>query len=259
MGFETFVVSAAVALFFGMLLCFEAGRRLGRKRLARDPDGVESGSGPVEAAVFGLLGLLLAFTFSGAADRFEGRRHLITEEANNIGTAYLRLDLLPAATQPALRDLFRSYVDTRITTYHDAADEAMTRSQVAKAHALQDEIWQQSVAATQQPGVPTSAGMLLLPALNAMIDITTTRVVSQDNHPPRVIFYLLGALSLVSSLLAGYVMCSTKVRSWFYMLTFSFTMSFTLFVIFDLEYPRFGIIRIDSADQTLIDLRESMK
>jgi Protein of unknown function (DUF4239) len=259
MGFEAIVVAAAVTLFFGMLLCFEAGRRLGRRRLARDADGVNRGSGPVEAAVFGLLGLLLAFTFSGAADRFEERRHLITEETNNIGTAYLRLDLLPADAQPALRDLFRAYVDARVIVYRDAADEELTQSRLAKSAGLQQQIWTQSVAAAQRADASPTAGKLLLPALNAMIDITTTRAVARQNHPPRVIFYLLAALSLVSSLLVGYVMCSTAVRSWFYMLTFAFTMSFTLFVIFELEYPRYGVIRIDSADQVLVDLRESMQ
>ena len=60
------------------------------------------------------LGLLIAFTFSGATSRFEARRHLLTEEANAIGTAYLRLDLLPATAQPELRRMMRAYVDARM-------------------------------------------------------------------------------------------------------------------------------------------------
>ncbi len=82
---------SAVGLFLGMLMLFETGRCVGKKRLMRDPDSAATGAGPAEAAVFGLLGLLLAFTFSGATSRFEVRRHLITEEANAIGTAYLRI------------------------------------------------------------------------------------------------------------------------------------------------------------------------
>lgn len=101
--------------------------------------------------------------------------------------------------------------------------------------------------------------MLLLPALNAMIDMTTTRAVAMQNHPPRVIFVLLAALSLVSALLAGYVMCSTTVRSWFYMLLFAATMSVTFFVILDLEYPRFGLFRVDEADQAFVELRNLVR
>ena len=104
-----------------------------------------------------------------------------------------------------------------------------------------------------------SAPILLLPALNAMIDITTTRSVAMQNHPPRVIFFLLAGLSLISALLVGYVMSGAVVRSWFYMLIVAATMSLTLYVILDLEYPRLGLIRIDAADQTLIDLRRLMR
>src|SRR6185503_8225075 len=93
----------AGALFLAMPLLLETGRRLGIRRLAQEPQGAGQSFGVVEGAVFSLLGLLIAFTFSGAAARSDTRRELIIQEANNIGTAYLRLDLLPAAAQPALR------------------------------------------------------------------------------------------------------------------------------------------------------------
>src|SRR6476469_4199228 len=108
---------SVVFVFIGMLACAEMGRRLGLGHLAREPKKLAEGAGAAEAAVFGLLGLLIAFTFSGAASRFEDRRHLVTEEANAIGTAYLRVDLLPADAQPELRRLFRRYTDVRASTY----------------------------------------------------------------------------------------------------------------------------------------------
>jgi hypothetical protein len=249
----------AGSLFLGMLLLFEMGRRLGIARRRRDPDGVDKGSGPVEAAVFGLLGLLLAFTFSGAASRFEDRRHLITEEANAIGTAYLRIDLLPPDTQSAIRQLFARYLITRTDIYRGAEDVTATRARSSETASIQSEIWSKAVSASQRPDAATDAAKLLLPALNAMIDITTTRAVARQNHPPRIIFVLLAVLSLVSALLAGYVMCSAAVRSWFYMLLFSATMIATFFVILDLEYPRFGLIRIDEADEVLVELRNLVR
>jgi len=72
-----------------------------------DPEAIKSGSGAIEGAVFGLMGLLIAFTFFGAAARFDTRRAMVIEEANNIGTAWLRLDLLPVSAQPPLREKFR--------------------------------------------------------------------------------------------------------------------------------------------------------
>jgi hypothetical protein len=235
------------------------GRRFGIARRRRDPDGVDKGSGPMEAAVFGLLGLLLAFTFSGAASRFEDRRHLITEEANAIGTAYLRIDLLPPDTQSAIRQLFARYLITRTDIYRDAEDVTATKARTSETASIQRQIWSMAVSASQRPDAATDAAKLLLPALNSMIDITTTRAVATQNHPPRIIFFLLAALSLVSALLAGYVMCSTAVRSWFYMLMFSATMTATFFVILDLEYPRFGLIRIDEADKVLVELRNLVR
>ena len=208
--------------------------------------------------MFGLLGLLLAFTFSGAGSRFEERRHLITEEANAIGTAYLRIDMLPSDAQPELRQLFTRYLDTRLSVYRNVTDTSATSALTAETGAIQAQIWSKSVSAAQRPDAPAPAAILLLPALNAMIDITTTRSVAMQNHPPQVVFVLLVVISLVSSLLVGYVTCGTLVRSWFYMLLFAGTISVTFLVIIDLEYPRFGLIRIDAADQVMVELRRQI-
>lgn len=245
----------AGSLFIGMLLLFEVGRQFGVGRRKRDPQSAEKGSGPVETAVFGLLGLLLAFAFSGAATRFEARRHLITEEANAIGTAYLRIDLLPPESQAAIRQLFVRYLDTRVAIYQNAEDEAAMKAKTSETAELQSQLWSKTVAASQQSDAKAQAAMLLLPAMNAMIDITTTRAVAMQNHPPRVIFVLLAALSLLSALLAGNTMCGIAGRSWFYMILFAAPMSVTFYVILELEYPRYGLIRVDEADQVLIDLR----
>jgi hypothetical protein len=95
-----YVLLFALGLFLGMLMVLEIGRRIGARRLAEDPKGAEAGVGTVEGAIFALLGLLIAFTFSGAASRFDTRRQLVIEETNDIGTAYLQLDLLPVDAQP---------------------------------------------------------------------------------------------------------------------------------------------------------------
>ena len=254
-----YVLLFALGLFLGMLVLLEVGRRIGARRLAEDPTGAEAGVGSVEGAVFALLGLLIAFTFAGAASRFDTRRQLIIEETNDIGTAYLRLDLLPVDAQPALREKFRAYVDTRLEIYRKIPDMAAAKEEMAKANRLQLEIWRQSVAASRAQGAAAAAPMLLLPALNAMIDITTTRTMAAQIHPPVVIFALLFGLALASSLLVGYGMASSKARNWLHMLGLAFVMAVSVYVILDIEYPRLGFIRVDSFDQALVELRESMK
>src|SRR6186997_1772868 len=112
MSFIISSIAFAVAMFVGMLGFAEVGRRIARSRASRDPDGAWQGTGIVDGAMFGLFGLVIAFTFSGAASRLDARRNLIVEEVNAIGTAYLRLDVLPAETQPGLRESFRRYLDS---------------------------------------------------------------------------------------------------------------------------------------------------
>lgn len=211
MSYILFVVLCTLSLFLGMLLLLEVGRRLGIRRRAYDAESVAAGSRVVEGAVFGLLGLLMAFTFSGAAARFDSRRQLIVEETNAIGTAYLRLGLLPPAAQPALRERFRQYVEARMAVYRKLPDIAAAQAEKTRVTQIQGDIWRQAVAACQEAGAPY-ATMLLLPALNAMLDITTTRTLMTRMHPPTIIFIMLFGLALASALLAGYSTAGTRSR-----------------------------------------------
>lgn len=248
----------AAGVFVGMLLLLEVGRRIGRWRAARDPDAPRAEVGAMDGAVFALLGLLIAFTFSGAASRWDTRRQLLVEEANAISTAYLRLDVLPPDAQPALREQFRQYVDARLAAYRSLPDVAAAKAELARSVKLQGEIWAQAVAACRSEG-SQPARMLVLPALNAMIDITTTRTVAAQTHPPSVVYAMLVVLMLVSSLLAGHRMAEGKRRSWIHIVGFALTMALALYVIVDLEFPRLGLVRLDAYDQLLVDVRESMK
>lgn len=166
---------------------------------------------------------------------------------------------MPPGAKPEIRELFRRYLETRIVIYSDAANEDLTTARLNETLTLQDQIWEKSLVAVSQPDALPSAAMLFLNSLNDMFDITSTRAAAMENHPPAVIFMLLVMLSLLASMLAGYVLCVSKGRNWFYMLLFTTTISLTLYVIVDMEYPRYGLIRVDSADQTLMDLRAVME
>ena len=255
MQFTFKALALAVALFAIMLALQELGRRLGRRRATRDAEGARAGAGVVDGAVFALLGLLIAFTFSGAASRFEDRRKLIVDEANAIGTAYLRVDLLPAAAQGGLRDDFRRYVDARLAAYRALPDMDKVNAELARANALQRDIWSKAVAAT----AGTSAAVLVLPALNQMIDITTTRTMAAQMHPPAVIYALLIGLALLGAVLAGDAMSQAKRRDWVHIATFAFAIAAAVWVILDLEYPRLGFIRVDAFDAVLVEVRAGMK
>lgn len=251
-------------LFFGVvflatLACLEAGVRAGRRALSGPDAARPAGLGTVETVAFGLLGLLLAFTFSGAASRFDARRALVVEEANDIGTAWLRLDVLPPAFQPKLRDAFRRYTDSRILTYGKiaASDFDGARSEYTRSSEIQNEIWAGAVAACRE--APSQATIVLLPALNAMFDITTTRLAATEIHPPVIVYGVLFVVSFGCALLAGYEMGASAARSWLHVLGYAFIVAFVLYVIVDFEYPRIGLIRIESFDRYLADVRAAMK
>lgn len=258
MGPLPIAIGVAVALFVAMLVMLEIGHRLGNRLERLDVAGAHAGTGAVEGAVFALLGLLVAFTFSGAATRFDARRQLVVEEANAIGTAYLRLNLAPPAAQPGLRDLFRRYVDARIATFRAVPDLTAAHAEHARALALHGEIWSRADAACRE-AAGSPCAMLLLPAVNALIDITTTRSLAIETHPPPAVFVLLFGLGLACSLLAGYSLSSGTRRKWSHSVVFAAVTALTVYVILDFEYPRFGLMRVDAVDHFLVDVRAGME
>jgi hypothetical protein len=240
-----------------MLFLLEAGRRIGKHSMSVDPAGAHQGLGPVEAAVFGLMGLIIALSFTGAALRFDQRRKLIIDESNAIGTAYLRIDLLPEGSQPAIRRYFRDYLEARIELYQNISDKNKVADLEQKTAALQMKIWKASVIASRQ-SENISAPLLLLPALNSMIDIYSTRTAIRQIHQPNIIFIVMILLAWVCSLISGFGMSIRKSRSWIHLIGFILVLLITIIVIIDLEYPRVGFIRIDSLDVLLYDLRKIM-
>jgi hypothetical protein len=249
----------AVALLIGMLVCLEIGRRLGRRWLSREPKETSSSLGVVQGAMFTLYGLLLAFTFSEATTRFDVRRELVADEANAIGTAYLRLDLLPAKSQPAMREQFREYLDLRLEAYRKLPDIVAAKAALSMSEKLQKEIWASAIVNTTTSGGHPEAGKLLLPALNTMFDITTTRTMAARIHPALVIYALLFLLALLCSLLTGFEMADNKKRNWLYTVAFAVVTAASVFVILNIEYPRMGLIRIAPYDDVLVEVRQSMQ
>ena len=135
----------------------------------------------------------------------------------------------------------------------DASD-----AQAAIAVALQNEIWAATLVALKD--APSQATIVVIPALNQMIDVTTTRAIAQHTHTPRLIFVAVLFLTLACSLLAGFVLANARTRNvWVYIVTFAVMMTLTIYIIFDLDYPRFGIIRLDFADKALFDVLAGMK
>ena len=248
----------SLVLFLATLVMIETGRRIGQRRFREEGEVAAKGFTAVEGSIFGLLGLVLAFSFSGALTRFDARRHLMVKEVNDIGTAWLRIDLLPSGSQPAMRDLLRQYVDARIEAYASVPDPTMMRQALGRSAALQKQIWETAVAAGRK--APTGPSqILLLPALNAMFDTSTSQQEMARLHPPMVIFIMLGSLILACALFAGYDMGNRPNLNLLHSVAFAVVLSVTVYVIIDLEYPRLGFIQMSDSDAALVALRAGME
>lgn len=241
-----------VMLVATMFVLLETGFRLG---FGRNTEGL----GAIDGAIFGLMGLLVAFTFSGAAQRFDDRRHLIIEEANDVGTAWLRLSLLTPADQAVVKPKFRAYLESRLAAYEALPNHELAEEHLARANAHQSEIWALAVAAAGRAPLPAPATQLLLPALNDMFDITTTRTAALKLHPPTMIFCLLVIVFLLCSLLGGFSMAARGQRSWLHIMIFLAILTLTFYTIIDMEYPRLGLIRVDDFDSLLRNVLTQMK
>ena len=244
-----------VSFLAAMMASVEIGRALGHLAGARTRKR-PTGLGTAEEAIFTLLGLLLALTFTGAAARFDARRALVAEEANAIGTAFLRIDLLPEDARPALRDDFRRYADLRLAAERAVPDFDAVQRNLDEAARMQQRIWADAVAACRA-GEPQTQ-IVVLPAINAMIDITATRTAAARAHLPVPIYAFLCVISLVSGVFAGYEMGRSTARSLLHTVGYSLVLACTLYAILDFEYPRVGLIRLDDADRVLLDARRAM-
>jgi hypothetical protein len=263
MNFVLFAVLVAAAFFVSSLLLLNYGRRLGLRYLQKDA-GNMAGLTTVEGAVFALIGLLLAFTISGALQRFDERRQLVVQEANAASTAHDRLALFEGDVARDLQAKLKDYVQARINLYgmpHDFSlwrhSELFSTEQQDKIIDLKNKIWDATVAACPQSGFRPACAQAL-PALASLFEVARLRLGASEKHPPQIVYIMLFGLGLGGSLLAGFGMAAAAARSWIHMLVFAATLTVTLYAVTDMEYPRLGLIRIENFDHFLVDAHQQM-
>jgi len=229
-------------LFVLMMLMVWAGNTLRSKK-------AETVSlSTIEGSLFGLLGLLLAFTFSMSANRYDARKAIIVEEANDIGTALLRTDMYGDSLRKAFRQDFHEYIKARIAYYDAGRDTGLINAASKKTEQISARIWNRAVAASHK-SENLAATQQMIPALNAMIDVTTLRTAAGRSRVPDSIIVLLFLLSMACSFFAGYVIPSNKKMEKTTLLGFVLLTVFVIYVILDLDRPRRGIINMDAQQE----------
>ncbi|KTD09226.1 hypothetical protein Lgra_2461 [Legionella gratiana] len=257
MKFQLIALFFLIVFFAFILLFLYLGIYSAQRKAKNRKTSNNSGFQIVEGAVFTLLGLIVAFTFASANQRFDQRRYLIIEEANAIRTVYLRMDLVSSEIQKNLRQALKQYLFYQIANYQKISDFNTFILNHAKAQAVQKKIWNLAVKDCISKDNQYECS-LLLSALNKMFDIANTRYENSYVHPPLIIFILLVGLALLGALLAGYNIGEKKDGSILHLVSYALVIAITIFIIIDLELPRIGFIRIDSFDTVLVQLYQEM-
>lgn len=257
MSMESIESLTFLGLVVLMLIFLEIGRLISIRAIKNGSKTQSTGAGPVETIIFGLLGLLIAFTFTGAESRLEYRRQLITSAANSISTAYARMDLLSPKVQPKIKNMLKEYTFLRAEIYKDQETIKISNKLQQKSDILQKQIWALALEDCRNSETRT-CDMLVLPALNDVFSIATLRQAALLNHPPLILYFLLVLIGLFGALLVGYSLPVAKKRNLLYMITYALMISILITLIIDMELPRTGIIKVDSADQLIYDLGNSM-
>jgi hypothetical protein len=245
-------LSILVGLLVGLLCALEAGFRFGR-RAARDGGERDGGQvGAIQGAVLGLLGLLLAFSFSAAASRFLERQDQIVQEANAIGTAYLRADLLDEPYASRMRHVLASYVHHRVEVSKSLVRglPADAETQVAEFHR---QLWES--ARDGALGKPATMVVVLDP-VNEVIDLHSTRVFAGRKHLPGLVVGLLVGCSLLAMGVIGYGCGLVGRRSLPMTVSLTLLITLSLWTTIDLDHPRAGIIQLSDAPLEKLDLKD---
>lgn len=231
-------------------LALESGYRCGRYRQRHNPTEQAATVGAIVASILGLLALMLGFTFSFAASRFDAKREAAIEEANAIGTTFLRTRFLPPEQRTPSALALREYVDVRL----QGVERKDVLAAIARSEAIQDSLWKEATTAGNNN--PTSETIsLYVDSLNELIDVHAKRVqAGVRSRIPIVMWFGLISISVMSLAAVGYLaglstMCRSPVMA---VLILSFTV--VLALIADLDRSQEGLLRV--SQQSLLDVQK---
>ncbi len=242
-------------LFLLMLLALALGNRMRKKLWHAEEGDTKGGVNSLLGALFGLWGFMLAFTFGQSGTRFETVRGIIVDEANILRTTIIKADFFPDSIRDAYRIELRKYLEERIA-YYDYADHRAkfdeNRKELSKtARAL----WDITVKNSKNPGLSSAAGGMSA-SLTSLFDIGIKREALLSFGVPRPISVMLIALALSICLVGGFTTPSMKRKEWIVIAVFALLASTILYITMDLARPMSGLIKPDTGQATIVNLRK---
>lgn len=254
--FELPIYVLFVIIFLLIVSSSWLGYNYKKKQVEKDPNEAKQSAGIVEGSTFGVLSLLMGFTFSVAITKFETQRRILVQEATYIRTAVLRSQMYPDSVRGLFRNDFKGYIEARISYYKSRGDNEFIAT-INKATVISDKIWKRAVDESKKSENAVRTAQMI-PALNNMIDVVTSRDSERVSHVPPLVLWVLLTLILFGAFLVG-ADASTKRRTKLPVFSYAFVMSVTLNLIIELNQPGSGLINFDAVQQKIIGLRELMK
>lgn len=257
-GSEALIAGVLVAL---VLAAMESGFRLGRRAKSKISEEAKAPISVIAGSVLGVVGLLLGFTISMAVSRFEMRKELVLQEANAIGTSFLRTQLLPEPDREYISSRLLQYVELRtrhiragddLRVLKDAAALAALRKQSAD---LQKDFWTRAVSCALRDPSAVKTG-LLLQSLNQVIDLDAARWMAYKNHVPNAVIYVDSIVALFAITLIGYSIGLTGSRQMFSESLLCLAIVLAIMLIVDLDRPRRGLVTV--SQQPMLELQEQL-
>ncbi len=247
---------AVFLLIIALTLAFaEIGFRLGLGLHATKDAARKGQIGAIQGAVLGLLGLLLGFTFAMAVERYDTRRGLVVQEANALGTTYLRASLLPDAHQAPVKDLLRRYVDLRLK-YQPLMDDPAKRAEGMRLSAnIEAALWKHATEAAKE--APNDITATFIESLNETIDTDAERIAAMRAGIPSGVWLLLVMVAAFGCVTTSYGAGAEGARSKLGSVFLPLLITVVIVLIFDISHPRVGLIKI--GQQPLVDLQQSIQ
>ncbi|MGL2964813.1 hypothetical protein ACSVH2_13405 [Flavobacterium sp. RSB2_4_14] len=208
------------------------------------------------SGLIALLFFLLAFTFGMSGSRYDSRRTIVVEEANDIGTAILRSDLYPDNEKALFLKDFKDYVEARIQYYEVGPNVKGILKADSLSQAISARLWKRASDLSKDPA-NLAATQQMIPALNTMIDVTTTRLAGEKAKVPESILIMLFLLALISAFYSGYSEGRKGKIDWLVQTGFCMLVSLVILFTYDLDRPRRGFVNLDGPNQTIIELRKN--
>lgn len=244
----------AIVLFLLIVVANEVGFRVGLRIQKKTDQELRSQTNAIQAGILGLLALLLGFTFSMSLQRYDNRSQAVINEANAIGTAILRTELLPEPFQTEEKQLLQKYIDLRIEVGAIDLTEKDVRAKFnEQSGILQNQIWAKAVAATDVDPRPVTTG-LFISSLNDMIDSQGKRNALLQMHVPEVVLMLLFAVFITSGAILGYASGLGGKRPIVATILMSLLIVLIVFIIIDLDRPKRGLIQV--SQQSILELKK---